>query len=220
MLDVFEGLSADDWGGFLVPHKYMGPLPAFFFPAFQLVDYAVHLWDIREGQGQAHTLDGDAADLLVPVCFVLWQATADCGASERYAIGIRVSGRNGGDTRITVSPDGLATDPGPVDDLPCVLEFDPASFVLTAFGRMNAGTARGDAALASKFCNLFSGSSASGPVEPPFLLGEEGVGLLEPRVVYRLNPAPFMEMDTWLTRYGRFWETKFEALRDHMEAKR
>ena len=32
-----------------------------------------------------------------------------------------------------------------------MLEFDPASFVLTAMGRMNAGTARGDSKLAERY---------------------------------------------------------------------
>ena len=41
------------------------------------------------------------------------------------------------------------------DDLPVVFEFDPASLVLTAFGRVNAGTYRGDAALADRFLNVF-----------------------------------------------------------------
>ena len=31
----------------------MGPLPAFFYPAFQLMDYGVHSWDIRQGTGRA-----------------------------------------------------------------------------------------------------------------------------------------------------------------------
>ena len=53
MLGIEEALTEEDWGGLLVPHKYMGPLPAFFYPVFQLVDYAVHSWDIREGSGQA-----------------------------------------------------------------------------------------------------------------------------------------------------------------------
>ena len=49
----------------------------------------------------------------------------------------------------------MALEPGELDDLPLVLEFDAASFVLTAMGRINGGTARGDAALADRFCNLF-----------------------------------------------------------------
>jgi uncharacterized protein (TIGR03083 family) len=156
MLEVFDGLSDEDWGGLTVPHKYMGPLPAFFYPIFQLVDYTVHSWDIREGRGRAHAIDGEAADLLVPLCFVLWQATAQCTAvAEPYSIGIRVSGRNAGDTRVTVSSEGLTTEAGSVDDLPVVIEFDPASFVLTAFGRINGGTARGERSLAEDYCNLF-----------------------------------------------------------------
>ena len=44
--------------------------------------------------------------------------------------------------------------PGDIDDL-TVLEFDPGSFVLTAFGRHNAGTIRGDRAVADRFLNVF-----------------------------------------------------------------
>jgi hypothetical protein len=44
---------------------------------------------------------------------------------------------------------------GDVQGLPVTFEFDPASLVLTTFGRVNAGTYRGDAALADRFLNLF-----------------------------------------------------------------
>jgi uncharacterized protein (TIGR03083 family) len=156
MLAMIDALDADSWSGFVVPHKYMGPLPACFYPVAQLVDYAVHGWDIREGTGRAHALDADAADLLVPFCFIVWQSTAECSDLEPFSIGVRLlSGNNAGDTRVSVGPDGVALEPGVIDDQPLVLEFDPASFVLTAMGRMNAGTARGDAALAERFCNLF-----------------------------------------------------------------
>jgi len=36
-----------------------------------------------------------------------------------------------------------------------VLDFDAGSLVLTAFGRCNTGTVRGDQALADRFLNLF-----------------------------------------------------------------
>jgi hypothetical protein len=45
-----------------------------------------------------------------------------------------------------MSPGGLAGAPGSVDDLPAVVEFDPASLVPTAYGRVDAGTAHGDLA--------------------------------------------------------------------------
>ena len=59
----------------MVTHAYMGPVPAFFFAAGQLMDYGVHTWDLREGRGMVHALNGDVADLLVPFMFALWQGT-------------------------------------------------------------------------------------------------------------------------------------------------
>ena len=155
MITIMEGLDADAWSNLMVPHKYMGPLPSAFYPVAQLVDYTVHSWDIRQGTGQAHAMDGDAADLLVPFCFIVWQSTADCTDVEPFSLGVRLTGNNGGDTRVSVTPDGVALEPGDVDDLPLLLEFDAASFVLTVMGRANAGTARGDTELAERFENLF-----------------------------------------------------------------
>jgi uncharacterized protein (TIGR03083 family) len=155
MLALIESLDEEAWNGFLVPHKYMGPLPSCFYPVAQLVDYAVHSWDIRQGTGRGHVLDGDAADLLVPFCFIVWQSTAECEGIDPFTIGVRLTGNNAGETVVSVSPDGVALEPGDVSGLPLVLEFDAASFVLTVMGRANAGTARGDTALAERFGNLF-----------------------------------------------------------------
>jgi uncharacterized protein (TIGR03083 family) len=156
MMDIFESLTKDEWGGLMVPHGYMGPLPAFFYPIFQLVDYALHNWDIREGAGINHGLSGDSADLLVPLNFILWTATHNCAPdTESFEIGIRVSGRNGGDTKLNVSPEGVTFEPADIGSCPATLEFDPATLILTAYQRMNAGTSRGDPALVDRFRNLF-----------------------------------------------------------------
>jgi uncharacterized protein (TIGR03083 family) len=156
MLTIAGELTDDEWAGLMVPHKYMGPLPAAFYPIFQVVDYAVHSWDIREGTGRAHAIDGDAADLLVPLCFILWQSTAELAGTEPFDIGIRItSGNNAGDTRGAVTADGITFEPGAIDDLPAFVEYDPASFVLTSYGRTNAGTYRGDRDVLDRFCNLF-----------------------------------------------------------------
>jgi uncharacterized protein (TIGR03083 family) len=155
MMQTFDALTEDDWSNLLVPHFYMGPLPAFFFPAFQLMDYEVHSWDIRQGTGRAHGLSGEAADLLTPFMFVLWQYTVG-GEVQPCELGIRISsGPNAGDTRVTVGPDGTDYQPGDASGLPTVIEFDPGSFVLTAFGRSNAGTIRGDRSVADRYLNLF-----------------------------------------------------------------
>jgi uncharacterized protein (TIGR03083 family) len=157
LMEMVGALGPDEWGGLVVPHKYMGPLPAFFYPAFQLMDYAVHGWDIRQGTGRAHGLHGDAADLLVPFMLIVWQATAQVPAdTEPEEIGVHITtGHNAGTYRLRTSPEGLSYAPGDLDGLPAVLEFDPGSFVLTVFGRSNFGTIRGDAAVAERYLNLF-----------------------------------------------------------------
>lgn len=156
MMGTFRALTDEEWGGLLVPHTFMGPLPAMFYPVFQLVDYAVHGWDIREGAGDRHGLDGNSADFLVPVIFILWQATADVsGVTEPFTVGIHVTGNNGGDTRMDVTSEGVQFAPGSIDDCPAVLDFDAATLTLTAYGRMNGGTVRGDRQVAEHFLDLF-----------------------------------------------------------------
>ena len=156
MMGILEPLTADEWTGLMVPHAYMGPVPAFVYAGGQLMDYGVHTWDIKQGGGQAHALSADAADLLVPFMFIIWQSTIRPDADlTPFSIGIRVSGRNAGDTRVSIGEGGMSYEPGDIDDLPAILEFDPGSMVLTAFGRINGGTASGDTALANRFLNLF-----------------------------------------------------------------
>ena len=155
MMEIFDGLSEEDWTGLIVSHFYMGPLPAFFYPAFQLMDYGVHSWDVRQGTGRAHGLSGEAADLLTPFMFVLWKYTVAPSEPQPCELGIRItSGPNAGDTRVTVGPGGMDYAPGDVSDV-TVIEFDPGSFVLTAFGRSNAGSIRGDREVADRYLNLF-----------------------------------------------------------------
>jgi hypothetical protein len=156
-MKMFEEVNEEDWGGFVVTHAYMGPLPAFFYPIAQLMDYGVHSWDMREGLRMNHFMSPDAADLLVPFMFVLWQATTEVSrlGGDTLQVGIRVSGRNAGTTRFSVTSEGMAYEPGTVEDLPVVIDFDPASLVLTAFGRYRSGTPYGDVAAANKFADLF-----------------------------------------------------------------
>lgn len=35
--------------------------------------------------------------------------------------------------------------------------------------------------------------------------------------IYRLNPRPLQEMDTWLQTYRRFWATALDQLEEHMD---
>ena len=131
----------------------MGPLPAYFYPVFQLMDYSVHGWDIRQGTGRAHGLVGDTADMLVPFMFILWQATTQAQADGKrltWASGCRRM-----NYLVNITSEGLGYAREDVSGMPAVIEFDPGSLVLTAFGRMNAGTIRGDRAVADRFLNSF-----------------------------------------------------------------
>src|SRR5207249_1621672 len=95
-------------------------------------------------------------DLLTPFMFVLWKYTTTAAEGDPIQVGIRItSGENAGDTRVTCGPGGMDYEPGDAGDLPTVIEFDPGSFVLTAFGRSNAGSVRGDMALADRYLNGF-----------------------------------------------------------------
>jgi hypothetical protein len=89
--------------------------------------------------------------------FVLWQNTTELDKvkTEPLTVGIRVSGRNSGAWRVTVDENGYAYEAGSVDELPVVFDFDPASLILTAYGRINGGTAYGDQAAADRYRTLF-----------------------------------------------------------------
>jgi uncharacterized protein (TIGR03083 family) len=156
LIREFESLSDADWSGFMVPDRYMGPLPAMIVAAGLLAGYAVHGWDVRQGLGAPHAMAGDTADLLVPFAYLLWWATADTSTVDApYSIGVRTYGRNGGDTRFDVTDEGLQFASAEIDDCAAILEFDPASLVLTAYNRINGGTVRGDRQRAADFRSLF-----------------------------------------------------------------
>jgi uncharacterized protein (TIGR03083 family) len=156
LMQEFEALSDADWSGLVVPDPYMGPLPAMIIAVGLLGGYAVHGWDVRQGLGAPHAITGDAADLLVPFVFLLWRATADTSSVKApYAIGIRTTGHNGGDTRFDVTDGGLRFAPANIDNCAAILDFDPATLLLTAYGRVNGGTVRGDRQLATNFRSLF-----------------------------------------------------------------
>lgn len=156
-MKMFESVNEEDWGSFMVMHGYMGPLPAFFYPVAQIMDYGVHGWDLREGLEMPHYMTPDAADMLVPFMFVLWQATTDTSRLEGgdLDVAVRVSGRNGGTTRVKVSGEGMSYEPGEAEGAQVLLDFDPASLVLTAFGRARSGTPYGDQDAARRFAGLF-----------------------------------------------------------------
>jgi uncharacterized protein (TIGR03083 family) len=160
LLAIFDQLTAEQWSGFNVPHVFMGPLPTFFYPAFQIMDYGVHGWDMRVGLGETNAnLDERTAGVLVPYMFILMQSTVDQPSAQGadIAYGIAVGGDWGGQWQVQVN-DGQLTY-APADNLaatPTVFHYrDGSEFVLTTFGRIEGGEASGDPAVVEKARHLF-----------------------------------------------------------------
>jgi uncharacterized protein (TIGR03083 family) len=160
MLAIFDSLTADEWSNFLVPHPYMGPLPTFFYPAFHIMDYGVHTWDMKWGLGQKDAkLDERTAGVLVPYMFVLMQYTVDqeSAAGIDAVIGIKVDGEWGGQWKATIKDGTFTAAPAEnLDDVQAVFHFKNASdFVLTTFQRFPGGETSGDPKVIDQVRHLF-----------------------------------------------------------------
>jgi uncharacterized protein (TIGR03083 family) len=160
LMAIFDKLTPDEWGSFNVTHVFMGPLPTFFYPAFQVMDYGVHTWDMRQGLGETNaTLAQRTAGVLVPYMFVLMQYTVDQdsaqGVDTEYAI--VVDGDWGGKWRVKVKDGQFASEPATdVANLPAQLRFPTESeFVLTTFQRIEGGQESGDPNVIRQVRRLF-----------------------------------------------------------------
>jgi uncharacterized protein (TIGR03083 family) len=156
----FDGLSEAEWGGFNVAHIFMGPLPTFFYPAFQIMDYGVHTWDMHWGLGDKDAkLDERTAGVLLPYMFILWQYTVDQEAAQGVDItyGLDVAGEWGGKWKVTVKDGQFSSEAvSDLSDVPAVLHFKhPSDLVLTAYQRIQGGEASGDPEVIKKVRSLF-----------------------------------------------------------------
>ncbi len=160
MMSIFSDLSADEWNNFMVTHPFMGPLPTLFYPAFHVMDYGVHTWDIRYGLGEkTRELDERTAGVLIPyMLFALLPSTVDAKSAKGMDVtyGIKVKGDWGGKWCATVKDGKFEAKPvSDFEDCPAVFKYDPSDFVLTAFQRFPGGAARGDYQVINKVRNLF-----------------------------------------------------------------
>lgn len=159
MLAIFDALDADAWNNFLVTHPYMGPLPTFFYPAFQIMDYGVHTWDMRWGLGEKTApLAERTAGVLVPYMFILMQYTVDQASVKGLDVefGIKVDGAWGGQWHVHVK-DGQYTST-PVEHLGthALFHFKNASdFVLTTYQRFPGGETSGDPQVIEQVRHMF-----------------------------------------------------------------
>ncbi len=158
---ILDAVSADAWGSSLVMHPYGGPAPEGAYATFQIMDYAVHGYDIEYGLGnKLATIPEDSAGLILPFSFIFWQGTVDQNEAEGVDMqyGIDVAGPWGGKWRVTVKDGKFAWEPEKGNFEGCVALFffpNAQEEVLTFFGRFPGGAAQGDPAAIEKVRHLF-----------------------------------------------------------------
>jgi len=161
MMETFDSLTEDQWSNFIVVHAFMGPLPTFFYPAFHVMDYGIHTWDIRYGLGEkTRRLDDATAGVLIPyMLFALWPNTVDAKSAEGVDVtyGIDISSDWGGKWQATMKDGKFEAQPddGAFEGCDAIFSFTPSDFVLTAFQRYPGGSARGDYQVIEQVRNLF-----------------------------------------------------------------
>ena len=155
MFEIFDALDEKQWTGEIITHAYMGPLPACFYPGFQLIDYSIHSWDIKAGLGREEPLSEAAAVTLIPLMLIVWQYTVDDSHKDLKAtFGIEISGPGGGAWCVNVDGTAVSYAEGDTKDCDPVFEFEPSDFALTTYQRKRGGGSRGDAALAERIRGL------------------------------------------------------------------
>ena len=158
---ILDAVSADAWGSSLVMHPYGGPAPEGAYATFQIMDYAVHGYDIEYGLGnKLATIPEDSAGLILPFSFIFWQGTVDQNEAEGVDMqyGIDVAGPWGGKWRVTVKDGKFSWEPEKGNFEGCVALFffpNAQEEVLTFFGRFPGGAAQGDPAAIEKVRHLF-----------------------------------------------------------------
>lgn len=160
MMGKFDALDENTWGNLMVSHVFSGPVPAFCYPAFHIMDYGVHTWDMNWGLGDKDAqLDERTAGVLVPYMFIIWQYSVDQEKAKGVDIqyGIDVGGEWGGKWLIKVK-DGQMSYEG-VDDLSdaqAVFHFDhPSEMVLTTYQRFDGGEESGDPDVIEKARSIY-----------------------------------------------------------------
>lgn len=160
MMAIFEDMSEDEWSNFMVSHVFSGPTPAFCYPAFQIMDYGVHTWDMHWGLGdQDRQIDERTAGVLLPYMFIIWQYSVDQEAAEGVDInyGIQVDGEWGGQWRATVKDGQFSYEPADdLSDAQALFHFKhPSDLVLTTYQRIQGGETSGDPEVIDKARSVF-----------------------------------------------------------------
>jgi hypothetical protein len=134
----------------------MGPLPAYFFAAFQLLDYSIHGWDIKTGLGRDEPLSDAAAVTLIPFMLIVTQYTVDAqrAGDLKTRFGIEITGPGGGAWCVDVDGTSVAYAEGSTEGCQTVFTFKPSEFVLSTYQRVRAGSVAGDPVIGERVRDL------------------------------------------------------------------
>lgn len=164
--ELFGQFRVLDEQGWLspIPHKYVGPVPAFMMVTFQLMDYAVHTWDFQKALGQPTQINPEAADILVPfmfglkaICFDDEAKALDVSLNDvNLEVQVEIGGRSDDVWTVTVKDGTYSFAPGPAANAQAIVRYeDAAEFALDAYQRFAGGEASGDEKTIAQFRNLF-----------------------------------------------------------------
>lgn len=158
LFTTFEELTEEEWTGKLIPHKYVGPVPAFMMATFQLMDYSVHNWDFEVALGHEAQVDEECANTLVPYMFGLWQICfdAEAAAKSNLTIGVELTSSPVPDHwTVNIADGSFAFAPGEPTDADATFSFSAKDFCLDAYQRGRKGETDGDPAAIEKFRSMF-----------------------------------------------------------------
>jgi uncharacterized protein (TIGR03083 family) len=156
MFEIFDALDEKSWSGEIVTHVYMGPLPAYFYAGFQLIDYSIHSWDIKSGLGRDEPLSDTAAVTLIPFMMIVLQYTVDAerAADLKAKFGIVITGPGGGSWGVDVEGTSVTIAEGSTEGCQTVFTFEPSEFCLSIYQRMRGGAVSGDPVIAERVRDL------------------------------------------------------------------
>jgi uncharacterized protein (TIGR03083 family) len=154
LLNKFDALDGDAWATTLIPHRYGGPLPPFVMAVFQLIDYAVHSWDVRVAIGASDDIDYETTHTLVPFAFTVYNFLFDADRASGLNVTLLydIAHPDGSVEPWTVGIDQgqLALTPGVPDSPEAVLELTPTQLLLRVFRQQPCPTT-GDLEAVARF---------------------------------------------------------------------
>lgn len=157
LLAYFDDLSEAEWSGLLVPHRWVGPVPAYLMVAFQLIDYSLHNWDLRKTLGKPAFVDEPSSDLLVPFLFSLMQITVlpDLAEGADLTIGIQFTAPRREEWTVRIVGGAFTFEFGAPENPDATFSFTTPEFSLDVYQRVRGGIANGDPDAIAQFRKMF-----------------------------------------------------------------